>query len=34
MKVGDKYVIEIEEVIRRNGAPQIAEVLAELRGEE
>ena len=26
MKVGDKYVIEIEEVIRRNGAPQIARV--------
>lgn len=26
MKVGDKYVIEIEEVIRRNGAPQIARI--------
>ena len=26
MKVGDKYIIEIEEVIRRNGAPQIARV--------
>lgn len=26
MKVGDKYIIEIEEVIRRNGAPQIARI--------
>lgn len=26
MKTGDKYVIEIEEVIRRNGAPQIARI--------
>ena len=26
MKAGDKYVIEIEEVIRRNGAPQIARI--------
>ena len=26
MKVGEKYIIEIEEVIRRNGAPQIARV--------
>lgn len=26
MKTGDKYIIEIEEVIKRNGAPQIARI--------